>query len=65
MAANGRRLTPDERRQIGAAVRHARANRIPWKVLEAVYGRSREQLWRYAGTVTFPAASTATLHASL
>lgn len=33
---------------IGGAVLAARGRGVPWKALEAAYGRGRMQLWRYA-----------------
>lgn len=46
MSAKLAPLTPEQRRQIGRAVRAARGNGVSWKVLQRVYGRSRMQLWR-------------------
>lgn len=40
-------MTPAERRMLARAAAVARANGVPWGVLEHLYGRSREQLWRY------------------
>jgi hypothetical protein len=32
--------------QVGAALLAARADKVPWKVLQRVYGRDRRHLWR-------------------
>jgi len=46
MSARVAPLTPAQRRQIGRAVLAARANRVAWKVLVRLYGRSARQLRR-------------------
>lgn len=38
----------DERLNLARLVAAARDQRVPWKVLEHLYGRSRYQLLRYA-----------------
>lgn len=40
-------LAAAERQALARAVRTARRNRMPWKVIEHLYGRSRVQLHRY------------------
>lgn len=39
--------TREQRGELVHAVTVARANRVPWKVIENVYGVGRMQLWRY------------------
>lgn len=39
-----------QRVEIACQVRKARDSRVPWKVLERLYGRSRKQLARYASS---------------
>lgn len=41
-------LSTDQQAEIGREVAQAREARVPWKVLERVYNRSRTQLWRYS-----------------
>ena len=42
-----KRATAQQRAELARAVATGRANGVPWKTLEGVYGRSRAQLWRY------------------
>lgn len=50
MARRWKRLSHDEQQQLGDVILDARNRGIAWKVLEQVYGRSRENLWRYTLT---------------
>lgn len=62
MAGRPQKLTPDQQRLVGTAVRAGRSEGVPWKVLERIYGRDRTRLWRLARALgeTAPRSPNAT-----
>jgi hypothetical protein len=55
------RWTAEDMALVGHQVRVARGNRVPWKTLERLYARSRQQLWRLAYATSFPAYATSSV----